>query len=227
MKCFAFAVLAAAVAALVPDLAIAKGPVEATVEGPGLGTPIQFGDWSNWRDEDAMAPHQPIMQLAEATGFFPAAFGAMSFDDGDPRTEVQNPMLAGRPEGNLGPRFVIRYRVPGPGNDEFRVLQYLYPYAKPSPLTYMPAGQPLFHSSEGTSGGWYAATNTAVPPLLTQLTDAGLPQSPPTVGAESSEFPWTTVGALAVAAGLLCLAALAVILVRRAPAARGRDATHP
>jgi hypothetical protein len=204
MRRVAVLLISGAAAALLAQPALGKGPIEATVEGPGLAAPLQFGDWDDWGQEDALAPHQPIMQFAEATGFFPAAFG-----------QVPSPMLDGRPEGNLGPRYVIRYRVPGPATDEFRIVQDLYPYAKPNPVTYMPPKQPLFETG-GTSGGWYAAANPAVAPLLSQLIDAGLPETPAT-GGDRASFPWATAGALAAAAALLGLAVVAVVLVRRRP----------
>lgn len=203
MKRCALAVLATALAAvLVPAVALAKGPIEATVSGPGLGSPIQFGDWENWGEEDAMAAHQPVMELAEGAGFFPAAFGP-----------EQSPMLDLKPKGDLGPRYLIEYRVPGPNNDEFRITQDLYPYAKPHPVTYMAPRQPLFHG-DGTSGGWYVAATPSRPALMPVLTDAGLPESPPTAG-DGSKFPWTTAGTVAGAAALLGLGALGVFLVRR------------
>jgi len=66
-----------------------------------------------------LAAHQPIMQLAEAAGFFPASFGEPDM------------MLDRRPAGNLGPRYRVEYRVPGPDDDELRIVQDLYPYAGP------------------------------------------------------------------------------------------------
>src|SRR5262245_39881076 len=109
------------VAAVVAGSALGKGPIEAQVEGPGLVTPIQIGDRADFGTADAMAPTQPIMQLAEAAGFFPAAFGEPGV------------MLDERPSGDLGPRYTVEYVVPGPDNDEFRIVQQLYPYADPDP----------------------------------------------------------------------------------------------
>ena len=186
--------------------ALAKGPIEATIDGPGLGSPIQVGDWDDFGKEDALASHQPIMQLAEAAGFFPATFGGPSV------------MLLSRPAGDLGPRYDVEYRVPGPDNDEFRISQDLYPYADPSPLTYTEPGQTIFERPHGTAGGWYVADDLSLPQLLPVLVNAGLPESDPTVpGATASAFPSATVGAAAAAAVLLGLGVLGVVLVRRRP----------
>jgi hypothetical protein len=186
----------ALVAAVVPGSALAKGPIEAKIEGPGLASPIRIGDWENFGEKDALAPHQPIMQLAEAAGFFPAAFGEPDV------------MLDRRPAGELGPRYMMEYRVPGPNNDEFRIVQDLYPYAEPDPVSYMAPNQALF-KLEGTRGGWYVADDRSKPALLSVLAEAGLPERPPGVAAEPERFPWGIV----LGSALLC-----VVLVSAAAA---------
>jgi hypothetical protein len=60
--------------------------------------------------------------------------------------------------------------VPGPNNIQSRVVQYIYPYAKPVALTYMKPGQP-FWDSETALGGWYRASTG----LKRMLVRAGLP----------------------------------------------------
>jgi hypothetical protein len=63
---------------------------------------------------------------------------------------------------DLGPRYVLMYSMPssfGP-NEEVRtrdlIVQYVYPYAEPSPVTFMPSHQ---DSPGGVSsvGGWFVA----------------------------------------------------------------------
>jgi hypothetical protein len=197
MKSLSIAALAAVLAAvLVPAAALAKGPIEASVEGPGLSSPLTF----TGSGEAAMAPGQPQMQLAEATGFFPAAF-----------RQVPDPMLDRQPAGRLGPRYVIEWRVPGPDENEFRIVQDLYPYAKPGAVTYMKPGQPLFETG-GTRGGWFVAS----PQLEATLVAAGLPAESPGNG-DASQFPWTIVGALLAVGGLVAGAAIAFVLIRRRP----------
>jgi hypothetical protein len=57
-----------AVAALaLPATALAKGPSQARITGPGLTKAIVIAG--------AEAEGTPIMDLADAAGFFPAAFG--------------------------------------------------------------------------------------------------------------------------------------------------------
>src|SRR6266513_1613865 len=124
-----------AIAALaLPATALAKGPSEAKITGPGLGKAITV--------TGPESEGSPLMTFAEQAGFFPAAF-----------SQQPNPMLPGRPKGNLGPKYRIAYKVPGPESDQFQISQDLYPYASPSAVSYMPAGQKIFDST--THGGWY------------------------------------------------------------------------
>ena len=87
-------VLTIAVLAL-PATALAKGPSEAKITGPGLATAIKI---SGEETEGS-----PVMDLADAAGFFPGAFD-----------QIPSPMTASAPKGNLGPRYSIEYTVPGP-----------------------------------------------------------------------------------------------------------------
>jgi hypothetical protein len=184
---------------LLPAPALAKGPIEASIDGPGIGAPLEVGDVENWGEEGALAARQPIMQLAEAAGFFPAVFA-----------QVPDPMLPHRPKGDLGRRYVITWIVPGPDNEADRIVQDLYPYATPNPVTYMAPGQRLF-GTQATRGGWFAAA----PPLRSLLVEAGLPRTQPTGHADSA-FAWALVGALAVGAAL-ALGTLAIVVIRRRP----------
>src|SRR6266516_2992187 len=101
--------------------------------------------------------------------------------------------------------------VPGPsGVDELR--QDLYPYAKPSPVTYVEPGQRFF-GTEKTLGGWYVASAT----LKDDLVAAGLPETP-TIDGGGHEVPWTAVGAVAAAVAALVVVGVAVLRSRRRPA---------
>ena len=182
MLIFAIAALA------LPSAALAKGPSAATMEGPGGGGGISFSG-----DEGS----GPLGQLTEQAGFFPAVFG-----------QEPNPMLAGRPKGDLGPKYTITYTVPGGEGDEFTVRQDVYPYADPSPVTYLAPGQKVFDMT--TRGGWFQAG----PDLKTTLVSAGLPASPRAASSsDDSSFPTTTVGLLAFA--LLLVLATGLLLRRR------------
>ena len=182
MKRLLFLLTIAALA--LPAAALAKGPSEASITGPGLGKAIVI---SGPEEEGS-----PMMDFAEQAGFFPAAFG-----------QEPDPMLPAQPKGNLGPKYRIDYKVPGPDNDMFEITQDLYPYANPSAVTYMPAGQKIFDST--TRGGWYES-----PLLKDTLVAAGLPKTAPAPSARgSSSAGFSATGWLAVAIGIALLAGAA------------------
>ena len=180
-------------AALVTSSALAKGASEATITGPGLGEGITLAG-------EGQVGGEQLMQLAEADGFFPAVF-----------LRSPNPMLSTRPQGQLGLRYTIIYTMPGPeGVDELR--QDLYPYATPSPVTYVKPGQPFF-GTEKTVGGWFVAAAT----LKDELVAVGLPDDPP-ADVGGSRVPWA-VGAVAAVVAALGVAGVAVLRSRRRPRA--------
>jgi len=174
--------LTVAVALALPAAALAKGPSEAVVTGPGI-------------DDDnglAIAGLGDDSGLTQLSGFFPATFG-----------QSPDPMLASPPEGALGPKYTIRYTVPGPSGSDSTIVQDVYPYAEPSPVTYMPPGQRFF-DTERTRGGWYVSTLG----LRNVLVHSGLPAASPvadTGGGGRTVWPWIA-GALALLAALGCAA---------------------
>jgi hypothetical protein len=98
-KRVAAALGAVLVAAFVSPQATAKGPLEATIEGPGLESPIVFGGWSEpGATEEGRFP---LMPLVDASNFFPAAFGSY------------NATPVPRPKGDLGPRYTVTYDLGG------------------------------------------------------------------------------------------------------------------
>src|SRR4051812_3676650 len=129
-------ILAIAILAL-PATALAKGPSEAKITGPGLAKAIVISG----EETDG----SPIMDFADASGFFPAAFG-----------QTPSPISSAAPKGTLGPRYSIEYTVPGGEGVTFTVHQDAYPYAKPYSVTHMRSGQPIFDMQ--TKGGWFADT---------------------------------------------------------------------
>ena len=150
-----------AVAALaMPTTAFAKGPDKATITGPGLDKAITI--------KGLEEPGSPIMAFAEAAGFFPAIFG-----------QQPNPMLPGRPKGDLGPKYRIDYNVPGGDGTSFSISQDLYPYAQPSAVTYTKDGQEIFDMT--TTGGWWSDAA-----LKDQLVALGLPKTAAEAEAASS-----------------------------------------
>lgn len=193
------ALLAAAVACLaLPIAAQAKGPSEATVSGPGLDKALSF------RGMGEPGSGGSLGTLAEGSGFFPALFG-----------QTPDPMLAARPKGDLGPRYTITYRVPGPSGSESTIRQDLYPYARGGPVTYTAPGQSFF-DGQRTRGGWFRGS----PALKTVLVDAGLPRTPRSSSDGGSRLPDPTPATLALAAAVaLALVAVSAAIVRRRPRA--------
>jgi hypothetical protein len=149
--------LAAALVALVlPALAAAKGPSGASLSGPGLDGPLTFRGAGE-------TPATALGTLANASGFFPQMFG-----------QTPDPTLTRRPTQALGLRYRVVYFVPGPDNTLSRLVQFLYPYAKPAAVSYMKPGQP-FWEVERTHGGWYRARAG----LKRMLIRSGLPATAP------------------------------------------------
>jgi hypothetical protein len=178
---------------LLPAGAFAKGASEAEITGPGLDKPISLAG-------EGQSGGEQLMQLAETAGFFPAVF-----------VRSPDPMLDERPAGDLGPKYTITYVMPGPNNELDRLVQAVYPYAEPDPVTYTAPGQRFFGAEE-TRGGWFVATSL----MKDQLVEAGLPQNPPAAG-DGDGFPWAIVGGLAALAAALVVGALGAYMIRRRP----------
>ena len=184
-------VLAALAALVLPTAALAKGPDKATITGPGLEKAIVISG----PEEDG----SPMMAFAEVAGFFPSAFG-----------QEPSPMLTSRPKGDLGPRYTIEYNVPGGEGESWTLKQDLYPYAQPSAVTYMKAGQEIFDMT--TRGGWWSDAT-----LKDQLVAHGLPKTAAAAEDASSSsagfFSTGTLGLLAIV--LLGLGGATLVMRRR------------
>jgi LPXTG-motif cell wall-anchored protein len=161
MTRLSLALAALAVALLLPAAALAKGPSSASISGPGLGKTIKVSG-------DGETAGTALGELTLAVGFFPAAFG-----------QQPNPMLSGRPQGKLGPKYTIRYVVPGPSSTAFHITQDLYPYAAGGAVTYMKPGQRIFDFA--TRGGWFRGGST----LKQALVRDGLPARAPSTASSS------------------------------------------
>ena len=140
------------VALALPALAMAKGPASASITGKGLEHTLTIGG-------DGEAVGTQLGALSMRSGFFAQMFG-----------QTPDPTLRTRPSGTLGPRYTVIYVVPGPNNIRSRIVQRVYPFAKPVALTYMKPGQP-FWEAESTYGGWFKAS----PALTRILIRAGVP----------------------------------------------------
>lgn len=194
MKRLVLALLAVAlVAVLVPTTAVAKGASEATITGPGID-PITLAG-------EGQAGGEQLMQLAEDAGFFPSVF-----------VTTPDPMLDRRPAGSLGPKYTITYVMPGPDAEPSELTQDLYPFASPSPVSYMKPGQTYF-GTERTRGGWFVSTST----LKSRLVAAGLPATRPTGGR--SDVPWALLAALTAVAASAAAVLWAGLRTRRRPGA--------
>jgi len=131
----------AAVAALAfAGAAGAKGPESASLTGPGLGRSLAVAG------QGEMGPGTPLGALVDSGGFFAQLYGQMP-----------DPTLKARPHGTLGPRYRVTYIVPGPNGVRSRVVQDVYPFAKPVPLTHMAAGQ-RYWGTRTAHGGWYRSS---------------------------------------------------------------------
>lgn len=163
----------AALAATAP--ASAKGPTAASVSGPGLDHALPVKGYGEG------GPTTPLGSLVQLGGFFPQVFDQSP----DPTTRAQ-------PAADLGPRYRVVYRVPGP-DETSTLVQDIYPYAKPSPVTHMRTGQP-FWGGMRTHGGWYVSQAG----LKAALVQVGLPKSPPAAGRGTLPWGWMAAGAAAV-----------------------------
>jgi hypothetical protein len=196
MKRLVLLISALALALALAGPAAAKGPDEATITGPGLdGGKIVFR--SGGGDP---ASGSKFTSFVEAVGFFPAMFG-----------QTPDPMLDKRPGGNLGPRYKVVYRVPGPDNDKATIRQEVYPYASLGVVSFMKPGQPFFGGSERTRGGWFVAGHPTKSPLVA----AGFPRSAPTGGGGSRFDPVTNPWLVTVVVLLLLGIGAAVFVLRR------------
>jgi len=153
-----------------PTAALAKGPTEGSISGPGFVKTFKVtGDGSGGTLGG---------DLTQTAGFFPAAFG-----------QSPDPMLHRRP-AVLGPSYTIVWTVPAGNGSPDHIRQVVYPYAKGGAVTYMKPGQPIFDMT--THGGWYG--DTALKRTLVRL---GLPAEAPS--ASSDRTSWTLPAGLGAA----------------------------
>lgn len=153
--------LVVATTLLAPAAASAKGPSGATVDGDGFDRPVEL----RLRGEEQW-------RLVEDLGFFATVF----------RTEP-DPTLDAAPAGDLGPRLVVSWEVPGPSGRSDVVRQDVYPLAPGGPYTYMAPGQPVMGNE--TYGGWFRAPAG----LADDLAAAGIPAP----GGDASAAPAATI----------------------------------
>ena len=197
MKKLALIVL---VALALPGAAFAKGPSKALIAGPGIATIKISG---------AEGSSTPYWRFVEAAGWFEAAWGPSHL-----------PMTP--PQGELGPRYTITWIVPSSS----RLHQDVYPYAIPSPLTYMPPGQKIWGTP--VKGGWFTGS-AKLKKALTRVgvpAEAPAPQPPPASAshtppaaqrASDSALSALDIGAITGGAVLAALGLFAAIRAIRRP----------
>ena len=198
--------IAAAITLATP--ALAKGPSQASITGPGLAHTVVVSGSGEPGQQGRLST------LALETGLFTAMFGgAVTVAHETPR-QLRTPP----PAASLGPRYTITYTVPGvtprPGEQFGRIRQYLYPRTASGPVTYTPPGQQGFSGAPLQVTGWLRAT----PRLTHTLDQLGVRPPPGTQAAPQagSRTPaWLIAAAAAVAAAALAGAAL--WLRRRGP----------
>lgn len=145
--------------------ALAKGPSQAHITGPGLTHAITVSGNGE--------PGQPgaLGTLAMETGLFMVLFGTSA------TTPAISPDLlrAPPPNASLGPRYTIIYTVPGitpqPGEQFGRIRQDIYPDAAGGPVIYTQPGQAGFGRPLQATG-WLRAAS----PLTRTLARLGVPR---------------------------------------------------
>jgi hypothetical protein len=201
----------AALLLLVPTAAHAKGATSATIYGGGPGG--MPGGPITLRGDGEPGSGTDLGMLADGAGVF-----AVMFEDGGGG-------LKAAPTDRLGPRYTIAWTFADDSGKVRKVRQHVYPYAAGGPITFMPAGQPVFETT--TTGGWYQGFDG----FRQQLIDLGLPNrnplQPAPTPAPASPQPaatstppspapaWPRIAA--VAAALLLLATTAALTLRHRP----------
>ena len=155
--------------------ALAKGPSQARITGPGLGRAVVVSGNGEPGEQGRLA------SLAEESGLFTVMFGAGV--SGPVPAQLHSPP----PRASLGPRYALVYTVPGvtprPGQEFGRVRQDLYPHAAGGPVIYTPPGQQGFGGPLAVTG-WLRGG----PQLTRTLAQLGVPPAGTRV-AEQTRHP--------------------------------------
>jgi hypothetical protein len=172
--------------------ALAKGPSEARITGPGLVRAIVVSGAGEPGQQGRLA------SLAEQSGLFTVMFGASAGASigGSAPARLHTPP----PKASLGPRYTLVYTVPGvpprSGQQFGRVRQDLYPRAPGGPVIYTPPGQQGF-GGPLTVTGWLRGH----PQLSRTLAQLGVPPPAGTGAAQQTRQPAAARPAAAHRAG--------------------------
>ena len=187
--------IAAAITLAAP--ALAKGPSQASITGPGLSRPVVVSGPGETQGR--------LGNLAMETGLFTAMFGTNVVVAYETPQQLRTPPRAAA----LGPRYTIVYTVPGvtppPGHQFGQIRQYLYPLATGGAVTYTPPGQHGFGGAALPVTGWLRATSR-LDRTLHQLGIRPRAQAAPQPG--SGTATWLIALAAVLAAAALAGAAL-------------------
>ncbi len=168
--------------------ALAKGPSQARITGPGLAHAIVVSGDGEPGQQGRLAT------LAGQTSLFTVLFGAGG--------SVPKParLRTPPPKATLGPRYTIIYTVPGvtpqPGEEFGRIRQDLYPQAAGGPVIYTPPGQRGFGRPLRATG-WLRGSDQ----LTRTLAQLGVPPRSGTQPAQQTNLPPATHPAAARQAG--------------------------
>jgi hypothetical protein len=165
-------ILASLALGVLASAALGKGASSVVIQGPGLAHPLTIVASESGDSVDQ------LWQLMDDSRFF---FGLCH---GRCQSKA---MLSHRPSGDLGPRYTLTYAM-NLGTTPHQVVQYVFPFAQPQPVTYMPPGQTYLKNYK-TGGGWYIAH----PNLKGRLVEFGLPAT----AAEATQMPAPTVATAA------------------------------
>jgi hypothetical protein len=177
--------------------ALAKGPSQARITGPGLAHAIVVAGNGEPGQQGRLGT------LALRTSLFTAMFGPGGSVPAPARLRTPPPVAS------LGPRYTIIYTVPGvtpqPGEQFGRIRQDLYPQAAGGPVIYTPPGQSGFGQPLLVTG-WLRGS----PQLTRTLARLGVPPRTGTQAAQRTAHPAAAHQAGPATAGWLIAAAVAI-----------------
>jgi hypothetical protein len=166
--------------------ALAKGPSQARISGPGLPRAVVVSGTGEPGMQTTLA------RLAAQTGLFTVLFGPGGPKPAPARLHTPPPV------SSRGPRYTVIFTVPGvtpQAGEQFGMIRLdVYPLAVGGPLIYTPPGQAGFGRPLQVSG-WLQGG----PQLASTLGKLGVP--PPVSAARRTHVPVTAHPAAAHQAG--------------------------
>ncbi|MDX1437839.1 MAG: hypothetical protein R3335_13590 [Anaerolineales bacterium] len=171
--------------------ASAKGPMSATISGPGIDAPVELVDTTS---------PDLLFKLMEQSGIW--------YGTGD----LPRPIEA--PAGELGPAYTLTWVNSGPPNESVEartIRQLIYLQAEGGALIYTPVQDSLKNWGAGVTG-WFAAP-AGLPATMAAL-GVPLPAAPPSTSFSIPTFGPGVYAAFGVA-GLVLIALLSARLRTR------------